>query len=52
MNAQNVDQFATVLSCLVEFNAIEQALSTQDEDDRKNIQLMGKSKAMRDPAAV
>jgi hypothetical protein len=36
----------------VEFTAIEQALSHQDEDDRKKIQLMGQNKAMRDPASM
>lgn len=48
----NVDQFALVLSCLTEFIGIEQALSSQDEDDRKKIQLMGQGKAMRDPLAM
>ena len=29
-----VEQYATVLTCLAEFNSIEQALATQDEEDR------------------
>ena len=30
-----VDSYATILSCLVEFNSIEQQLALQDEDDRQ-----------------
>jgi len=29
-----VDNYATILSCVVEFQSIEQCLSLQDEDDR------------------
>ena len=39
-----VEQYATVLTCLVEFNSIEQALASQDEEDRDQMQLLGKSK--------
>jgi len=38
---QAVESYATVLTCLVEFNSIEQALALQDEDDRKGMQLLG-----------
>ena len=34
---QAVEQYATVMTCLVEFNSIEQALALQDEDDRKGM---------------
>lgn len=44
-----VEQYATVLTCLVEFNSIEQALATQDEEDRDQMQLMGKSKRPKMP---
>jgi hypothetical protein len=37
----NQENYAMILSCLVEFNSIEQALSTQDESDRAKISLMG-----------
>jgi len=32
-----VENYATVITCLVEFNSIEQALAVQDESDRKNM---------------
>jgi hypothetical protein len=38
---QTVEQYATVMTCLVEFNSIEQALALQDEDDRRSMQLLG-----------
>ena len=34
-----VDSYATVLTCLVEFNSIEQALQEQDEEDRKGMNM-------------
>jgi copper chaperone CopZ len=34
---QAVEQYATVMTCLVEFNSIEQALALQDEDDREGM---------------
>ena len=36
---QTVDSYATVLTCLVEFNSIEQALQEQDEEDRKGMNM-------------
>ena len=33
----NVDQYATVLTCLVEFTSIEHALALQDEEDRQDM---------------
>ena len=39
-----VDQYATILSCMVEFCSIEQCLSLADEEDRHQIQLTGKNK--------
>ena len=36
-NKDYTDQFATVLTCLAEFNSIEQALASQDEDDRRHM---------------
>lgn len=44
-----VEQYATVMTCLVEFNSIEQALSLQDEDDRKQMQLLGQGKKLKIP---
>jgi hypothetical protein len=38
-----------VLSCLVEFNSIEQALALQDEIDREDMQLLGKGKKFKVP---
>lgn len=38
-----------MLTCLVEFNSIEQALSLQDEDDRKGMQLLGQGKRLKIP---
>ena len=37
------------MTCLVEFNSIEQALSLQDEDDRKQMQLLGQGKRLKIP---
>ena len=37
------------MTCLVEFNSIEQALSLQDEDDRKQMQLLGQGKKLKIP---
>lgn len=34
---QAVESYATVITCLVEFNSIEQALALQDEEDRKSM---------------
>lgn len=34
---QAVDSYATILTCLVEFNSIEHSLALQDEDDRQNM---------------
>ena len=36
-----VESYATVLTCLVEFNSIEQALQEQDEEDRKGMNMYG-----------
>ena len=33
----NVDQYATVLTCLTEFTSIEHALALQDEEDRQDM---------------
>lgn len=44
-----VESYATILSCLVEFNSIEHALASQDEDDRSQMQLLGKSKVNKLP---
>ena len=42
-----VEQYATVLTCMVEFNSIEQALALQDEEDRDQMQLLGKQKKIK-----
>ena len=42
-----VDAYATTLTCLVEFNSIEQALAIQDEADREDMQLLGKGKRLK-----
>ena len=34
---QAVESYATVMTCLVEFNSIEQALALSDENDRYNM---------------
>lgn len=39
---QGLDQHSTILSCLVEFASMEQALAMQDEDDRSQMKLLGK----------
>lgn len=44
-----IDSYATVLTCLVEFNSIEQALALQDEADREDMQLLGKGKRLKIP---
>lgn len=44
-----VDSYATMLACLVEFNSIEHALTIQDEDDREDMQLLGKGKKLKIP---
>lgn len=44
-----VDSYATILSCLVEFNSIEHALASQDEEDRSQMQLLGKTKVNKLP---
>jgi hypothetical protein len=44
-----IEQYATVLTCLVEFNSIEQALALQDEADREDMQLLGKGKRLKIP---
>ena len=46
---QAVESYATVITCLVEFNSIEQALALQDEDDRKAMQLLGSNKRLKIP---
>ena len=46
---QAVEQYATVLTCLVEFNSIEQALALSDETDRNNMQLFGQGKRLKIP---
>ena len=46
---QAVESYATVLTCLVEFNSIEQALSLQDEQDRKSMNLVGQGKRLKIP---
>jgi len=38
-----------MLTCLVEFNSIEQALSLQDEEDRQAMQLLGQTKRLKIP---
>lgn len=45
----NMDQFATALACLVEFNSIEHALAVQDEVDREDMHLVGKTKQPKMP---
>ena len=44
-----VENYATILSCVVEFQSIEQCLSLQDEDDRHQIALVGKNKLPKQP---
>lgn len=44
-----VNDFATILSCLVEFTSIDHALAVQDEDDRHQMQLLGKQKVNKIP---
>ena len=46
---KSIDQYATVLTCLVEFNLIEQALSQQDEQDKSGMQLMGPKSKLKIP---
>ena len=46
---QAVESYATVLTCLVEFNSIEQALALQDDSDRKAMQLLGSTKRLKIP---
>lgn len=46
---KSVESYATILSCLVEFNSIEQCLSLQDEDDRHQIALVGRNKMPKVP---
>ena len=48
-NQAAVSQYSTILACLVEFNAIEQALAVQDEQDRNQMQLMGGGKELKMP---
>jgi hypothetical protein len=39
--SQEISQnYSTILSCLLEFQGIEQALCMQDETDKQNMQLM------------
>ena len=44
-----VESYATVLTCLVEFNSIDQALALSDENDRNNMQLFGQGKRLKIP---
>ena len=44
-----MEQYASVLTCLVEFNSIEQALALSDETDRNNMQLFGQGKRLKIP---
>jgi DNA-binding transcriptional regulator YiaG len=44
-----VENYATILSCVVEFCSIEQVLSLADEDDRQQIQLSGRNKVSKQP---
>lgn len=44
---QAIESYATMLSCILEFNNIEQALSIQDEADRQNIALMGHKQLLK-----
>lgn len=46
---QAVESYATVLTCLVEFNSIEQALALQDDEDKKAMQLLGSAKRLKIP---
>ena len=46
---QSVDNYATVLSCLIEFQSIEQALALQVEKDRNKMQLLGKHPIAKAP---
>ena len=48
-NQAAVQQYATILTCLVEFNAIEQALSIQDEMDKNQMQLLGGGSELKIP---
>ena len=43
----SIESYATILTCLLEFNSIEQALSYQDEIDRNKGQLYAMSKGIR-----
>ncbi|CDW87818.1 UNKNOWN [Stylonychia lemnae] len=44
---QSVESYSTMLSCLVEFCNIEQALALQDEQDRQKIQLIGSKSTLK-----
>lgn len=46
---KSIDQYATVLTCLVEFNLIEQALSQQDESDKNGMSLLAPKKTLKIP---
>ena len=46
---QAVESYATVITCLVEFNSIEQALALQDEEDKSSMQLVGQTKRLKIP---
>ena len=43
----SIESYATILTCLLEFSSIEQALSYQDEVDRNKVQLYAQSKGLR-----
>ena len=38
-----------MLTCLAEFNSIEQALASQEEDDRHQMQLLGRGSRLKIP---
>eukprot|EP00347_Sterkiella_histriomuscorum_P021638 403333283 len=43
----SIEHYATILSCLVEYSSIEQALCLQDENDRQKIQLIGQKSVLK-----
>ena len=44
-----MESYATVMTCLVEFNSIEQALALSDESDKNTMQLFGQGKRLKIP---
>ena len=48
-NQTGLSQHSTILTCLVEFNGMEQALSTQDEADKSQMKLMAGGKDLKIP---